>query len=464
MTEQAPQTNLPDGGFQAYEQQQYASAVDQEPVAPTEAVERQAALEAVFGDVASFAANPDRKFAAGSDIAKATGMNHQKAMELGFKDYADLEKHAVTWKAEKDAAAALEAAAKQEAAKEAAYKQESEDKDAAWKAEREEYRTNRDQKAKKALGAGSYKEMLENGGALAYEKRAKIAAKAAREPSVLIVPTNKAAEERQAEYAAQLRSFDRQLNTGKNAKEPAALHHPSSDEHGAKNTQQDPGEQLDIFLDKLSDRAHDDVILALRAVAGSHAGSEIDMHGLFTGSVLNAQERQELLELFEKDGRIEINRTGDWQDDDGLPKSVRVPGEFTPGAPDPNPFVDPMSKEALAEFSRDIEPDLLRELGTELDAYTRLAAGRERVSMASREFSDSKVEAARTRYETTRHKINVQTAMKMREAGYSEVEIYSAMTLNDKTEAKLIALTIRGHVEQLSNPEGRFCREACTHA
>jgi len=189
----------------------------------------QADLEQVFSKVADFATNPDRKFAAGGDIMKATGMNHQKALELGFKDYADLEKSALGWKGEKDAAEAKESAQAAEEARLASYKEELASKDKAWRAERDQYRNDRDQKAKEALGAGSYKEMLENGGKIAYESRRKVAEEATKQPGVLIVPTNEVAEKRQAEYASMLRKFDKALLAGAKNSSPVPVPQPGPD-------------------------------------------------------------------------------------------------------------------------------------------------------------------------------------------------------------------------------------------
>jgi len=79
-----------------------------EEIAQTEATQR----AETFDRIAEFSESPEREFAAGPDIRKATGLLHEDVMKLGYNSYADLESAVLAERAaETDQAAAVEARA-----------------------------------------------------------------------------------------------------------------------------------------------------------------------------------------------------------------------------------------------------------------------------------------------------------------------------------------------------------------
>jgi hypothetical protein len=102
-----------------------------------------------------------------------------------------------------------------------------------------------------------------------------------------------------------------------------------------------------------------------------------------------------------------------------------------------------------------LDPELAQELAIALNEYTKLAAARERSTLAPR-LTRAKVEAARQRYEELRMKAKEWELGKMKDAelNLSAEDRVIISKLEDKTEAKMIALGIKFEAEALAEPKG----------
>lgn len=169
----------------------------------------------VLAKVASFAHTPEREFAAGPDIQKATGMTHQKVMEAGYSTYGDLEARALAWEAE-------------QAAREQTFTRTEigAEKEAIYQAEMNDYRMKRDA-AKQRVEGISYRKKLQNGGEIGLKRNPDLAkklhseavAEAAAEgfsvghlePRYYPVTEKPEAEARTADLARMLREHDAEV-------------------------------------------------------------------------------------------------------------------------------------------------------------------------------------------------------------------------------------------------------------
>ncbi len=169
----------------------------------------------VLAKVASFAHTPEREFAAGPDIQKATGMTHQKVMEAGYTTYGDLEASALAWEAE-------------QAAREQTFtrKEIGAEKEAIYQSEMNDYRAKRDAANQRVEGI-SYRKKLQNGGEIGLKRNPELAkklqteavAEAAAEgfsvghlePEYYSVTQKPEAEARTADLARMLREHDAEV-------------------------------------------------------------------------------------------------------------------------------------------------------------------------------------------------------------------------------------------------------------
>lgn len=97
--------------------------------------------------------------------------------------------------------------------------------------------------------------------------------------------------------------------------------------------------------------------------------------------------------------------------------------------------------------------DLAYDLATALNEYTGLAAARGRSTLTPG-ATKAKVEASRERYEALRLKAKEWEVKTMKARGLEQADRVMVSKLQDKTEAKMIALGIKFDAERLAEPKG----------
>lgn len=203
------------------------------------------AREEAYSRVAAFSKKPEREHAAGADIRKATGLNHDDVQRLGYGTYADLEKTALAWQATQDKIAQREAA-----------KAESKKREEAYQADLQAHRDERAAAAKRVEQL-SYAEKLKRGGEIGLRRQPGLAEEirtaaidraeseglnvATMRPSEgYVVPRNEAGEQRASEMAALLRAFNR-------GEQPSAL---ETDPEAAREVATDIASMLKNYAQK----------------------------------------------------------------------------------------------------------------------------------------------------------------------------------------------------------------------
>ncbi|MGB4759490.1 MAG: hypothetical protein WBP26_05540 [Candidatus Saccharimonadales bacterium] len=212
-------------------------------ITEVESREREHATADLFLRVAMFASDPKRKFAAAPTIRKATGLTYQKVLEAGYSSYDELEKEALKWQAEQEAAAS----ARDRLADISAVADEHA---AAWTATANAERAARavtNDRVKKL----SYKAKLEAGGEIALKRNPGLADKIREgviaqvkneglsaghlEPSHVQVVVDENAVARQSSLAEDLKAHDKAVLLGaKKAEEAISIPIPARSDEDIK--------------------------------------------------------------------------------------------------------------------------------------------------------------------------------------------------------------------------------------